>query len=79
MNVKGFFVVLSAFAFTTILLYTIGYTFNITWLMLHYEYVNESNGFQIEMGSLIPLIIGLIASYISEKIVMTAEKSPTSK
>jgi hypothetical protein len=47
--------------------------------MLHYEYVNESNGFHIEMGSLIPLIIGLIASYISEKIVMTAEKSPKSK
>jgi hypothetical protein len=50
-----------------------------SWFMFHFEYVNDLNGLYIEMGSLAPLIIGLIVSYLTEKMIMTAEKSPTSK
>jgi hypothetical protein len=67
MKIKRFIIGFSSFLFTTSLLYLIGHLFAISLLMLHFEYTNNSNGLSISIGSLLPLIIGLIVSYISEK------------
>ena len=46
----------------------IGHTFTIPWLMFHHEYRDFEDGFTISTGSFVPLIIGLIVSFIAEKI-----------
>ena len=68
MKLKGFIVVFGSFALTTALLYMLGYVFTIPSLMLQYEYTNNASGFFVSLGSLVPLVIGLLISFIAEKI-----------
>ncbi|MGI8386839.1 hypothetical protein [Robertmurraya sp. P23] len=68
MKLKGFIVTFGSFALTTALLYLLGYVFTIPWLMLQYEYTDNASGFFVSTGSLVPLVIGLLISFIAEKI-----------
>ncbi len=68
MKLKGFIVTFGSFALTTAFLYLLGYVFTIPWLMLQYEYTDNASGFFVSIGSLVPLIIGLLISFIAEKI-----------
>lgn len=68
MKLKSFIVTFGSFVLTTVLLYLIGYVFTIPWLMFHYEYTDNANGFYVTTGSLVPFIIGLVISFIAEKI-----------
>lgn len=52
---------------TTGLLFAIGHLFSIPILMLDYEYTNDESGFFISVGSLLPIVIGLVVSYFAEK------------
>jgi hypothetical protein len=42
--------------------------FTIPWLMFHHEYSDNVNGLFITTGSMTPLIIGLVVSFLAEKI-----------
>lgn len=68
MKFKSFIVTFTTFILITGLLFLVGHTFTISWLMLHYEYIDNINGFFITTGSILPLIIGLIVSFFVEKI-----------
>ena len=68
MKLKGFIVTFGSFALTTALLYLLGYVFTIPWLMFQYEYINNASGLFVSSGSIVPLIIGLVISFIAEKI-----------
>ena len=68
MKLKGFTVTFGAFALATAMLYMLGYVFAIPWLSLQYEYTNNASGFFVSIGSLAPLIIGLLISFIAEKL-----------
>ena len=70
MKLKSFIVAFGSLVLTTTLLYLIGYIFTIPLLMFQYEYKNNVNGFFISTGSLIPIMIGLVISFISEKIYL---------
>lgn len=70
MTLNGFMVTFGSLLLTTILLYLIGHMFQIPWLMFQHEYTNGPKEFHIYIGSLTPLIIGLIVSYFAEKIYM---------
>ncbi|WP_066253961.1 hypothetical protein [Neobacillus drentensis] len=70
MKLKGFIVTFVSFALTTALLYLLGYVFTIPWLMFQYEYTNNASVFFVSAGSLVPLIIGLVISFIVEKIYL---------
>lgn len=65
---KRLAITLSALTLTTGLLVAIGYIFTIPILMFHYEYTNDSSGLSITSGSLLPLVAGVVVSYIAEKI-----------
>ncbi|PGS55856.1 hypothetical protein [Bacillus sp. AFS041924] len=49
------------------LLFAIGHLFSIPILMLNYEYTNDESGFFISVGSLLPIVTGLVVSYFAEK------------
>lgn len=68
MTFKSLVVTLGTLFLTTGLLFLIGHIFTIRWLMFYYEYSADAEGFYISGGSMIPLIIGLIFSFIAEKI-----------
>jgi hypothetical protein len=68
MKFKSFLVGLGSFVLITAFLYLVGYTFKIAWLMWHFEYNDDKNGFWVITGSLIPAGIGLVLSYIAEKV-----------
>ena len=68
MKLKSFIITFGSFVLTTTLLYLIGYMFTIPALMFQYEYTDNANGFFITTGSLIPIMIGLVISFFSEKI-----------
>lgn len=68
MKVKSFIVGFVSFATATALLYLLGYIFTIPFLMFRYEYTNNESEFFISIGSLAPIIIGLVISFIAEKI-----------
>lgn len=70
MKLKGFLVTFGAFALTTVLLYLLGYLFTIPLLMFQYEYTDNASSFFVTTGSLVPLIIGLVVSFITEKIYL---------
>ncbi|CAH0298489.1 hypothetical protein SRABI80_04166 [Peribacillus frigoritolerans] len=67
MKLKSF-IVTFAFVLTTGMLYLVGHMFTIPRLMFHHEYTVNGNGFFISIGSLVPLIIGLIVCFFAEKI-----------
>ncbi|NHN31651.1 hypothetical protein [Paenibacillus agricola] len=68
MKFKSFIVTFATLVLTTGLLFLVGHTFTIPWLMFQHEYANNANGFFITTGSFVPLIIGLIVSFFAEKI-----------
>ncbi|MEH7480836.1 hypothetical protein V7157_06925 [Neobacillus drentensis] len=68
MKLKSFIVTFGSFVLTVGLLYLVGHMFTIPSLMFHHEYTNNANGFFITTGSLTPLVIGLIISFLAEKI-----------
>jgi hypothetical protein len=68
MKFKSFIVTFATLVLTTGLLFLVGHTFTIPWLMFHHEYTENANGFFITAGSFVPLIIGLIVSFFAEKI-----------
>ncbi|MEH7121444.1 hypothetical protein V7128_29190 [Neobacillus vireti] len=70
MKLKSFIVTFGSFVFTTTFLYLIGYMFTIPPLMFHYEFTDNANGFFITTGSLVPIIIGLVISFFSERIYL---------
>ncbi|MEH6908268.1 hypothetical protein [Neobacillus drentensis] len=74
MKLKRFIVTFGSFALTRALLYLLGYVFTIPWLMFQYEYTNNASGLLDSAGSLVPLLIGLVISFIAEKIYI---KVPT--
>ncbi|AIM14888.1 MULTISPECIES: hypothetical protein [Neobacillus] len=75
MKLKGFIITFGSFALTTSLLYFLGSVFTIPSLMFHYEYTHDAGGFFISIGSsLVPIIIGLVVSYIAEKMFLYRER-----
>lgn len=56
------------FSILTVFLYTIGYMFTIPFLMLRYEYVDQTTGHYVTIGSVLPFLIGMIVSFIAGKI-----------
>ncbi|MEH7249558.1 hypothetical protein V7114_22590 [Neobacillus niacini] len=70
MKLKNSIVTFGAFVLTTTILYLIGYIFTIPLFMFQYEYTNNVNRFFISIGSLVPILIGLVISFISEKIYL---------
>lgn len=68
MKLKSFIVTFGSFVLTVGLLYLVGHMFTIPWLMFHHEYTDNANGFFISAGSLTPFVIGLIISFLAEKI-----------
>ncbi|WP_404330330.1 hypothetical protein [Mesobacillus maritimus] len=77
MKLKSFVVTFGSFVLTTALLYLIGHVFTIPLLMFHYEYTDNANGFFLTTGSLVPIIIGLVISFISERIYLYKHKHRT--
>ena len=67
MKLKSFIVAFGSFVLTTTLLYIVGYFLKIPWLMFDFKYTDKQNGFFISTGSLIPLLIGLVISFVAEK------------
>jgi len=75
MKFKPFLFSFGTFIGSTAILYGIGYLFHISILMFHYEYINEKTGTSLTVGSLLPVVIGLILSFIVEKTYKNKEKS----
>lgn len=71
MKLNRFAVSFGTFIFVTGLLYLIGYAFKIELLIFHQQYQETSEGFSSESRSLLPIIIGLGASYFAEKIYLS--------
>lgn len=67
MKLKSFIVAIGALVGTAGILYLIGHTFSIAPLMFHHEFSADSGGFTMTTGSLLPVLIGLAASYFAEK------------
>ncbi|WP_226675130.1 hypothetical protein [Mesobacillus jeotgali] len=74
MTFKSLIVTLVTLILTTGTLYLIGHSFSIRWLMFHYEFTSDSDGFFISGGSMLPLILGLIASFLAEKIYVHSQQ-----
>lgn len=67
MTFKSLVVTLGTLLVTTGFLFLIGHIFTIRWLMFSYEFYADDEGFFISGGSMIPLIIGLVFSFLAEK------------
>ncbi|MDN7243045.1 hypothetical protein QWY14_14670 [Planococcus sp. N028] len=67
MNIQRIGIAALSFSATTGLLYLIGHIWTVSSLMFHYEYQDEANGFSLTCGSFLPVLIGLGASFITEK------------
>ena len=68
MKLKSFLISLESFVLATAFFYWLGSFFDISWLQFQYEYINDSNGFHLSIGSFVPVLIGLIISFIAEKL-----------
>lgn len=68
MKVKSFIVGFGSFTISTAFLYLLGSIFTIPLLMFQYEYTNNEREFFLSVGALTPIIIGLVVSFIAEKI-----------
>lgn len=55
----------------SIALYNIGNAYEISWMRFYYEQeVSTGNGFELETGgSMIPLLIGIAAGFVTERIL----------
>ncbi|MDQ0231792.1 hypothetical protein [Metabacillus malikii] len=75
MKKKTLWLPLSAALFSTGLLYAIGNMFDITYLSWTFYKENPSEGIAFESGgSLIPIMIGFIVGFITEKIMKIKHK-----
>ena len=74
MKLRSFLAAASAFILVTGILYLIGNIFDISWLMFRHEYRSDDGEFYIYIGSLMPAVIGLAASYIAEKIYVSKHR-----
>jgi hypothetical protein len=79
MKLNSFAVVIATFILVTGLLYIIGYAFKIELLIFHQQYHETSEGFSSESRSLLPIIIGLGASYLAEKIYLSKKYDYSNK
>lgn len=68
MKLKSFLISLESFVLATAFFYWLGSFFDISWLQFQYEYINDSNEFYLSIGSFVPVLIGLIISFITEKL-----------
>lgn len=68
MKSRSFIVTIGSFFLVTAILYFIGYLFTIPLFMFEYEYTGDKNGFFISAGSLLPIFIGLLASFVAETV-----------
>lgn len=68
--------VLLTFIGVTILLHGIGSLFSIEWLMLESSFHAGDEGFSFHFGSLIPIVMGLVAAGFAE---WRREKGATTK
>ena len=58
-----------------VILYTIGNTFEISLLSWNFYSENSSTGFKYEVfGSFLPIIMGFIAGFITERILKSKER-----
>lgn len=64
---KRLVVTLGSVSLTTGLLFAIGHLCSVPILMFHYEYTNDQSGFFVSVGSLFPILIGLVVGYFTEK------------
>jgi putative flippase GtrA len=78
MKLRRFIVGFASFLIITALLYIVGYLFTIPMLTFHHQYLENANGFSFSIYSIIPLIIGLVGSYIAEKIYVYKQRRKTS-
>lgn len=74
MKLKSFIVAMGALVSTAGILYLIGHTFSISPLMFHHEFFADSGGFTMTTGSLLPVLVGLAASYVAEKYYLHKAK-----
>ena len=70
MKFKKFFVGLSSFIATVAILFWLGELIEIPWLTFHYNFINNSDDFSFEVGSLLPIFIALVVSFLAEKIYL---------
>lgn len=70
MKLRSFIVTFGSFVLTTGLFYLIGHAFKIPWLMFQHEYTDTANGLFVKTGSLVPLLIGLVVCFFTEKIYL---------
>lgn len=68
MNAARFLVAFLTLMGTTVGLYLLGHALSIPWLMFSHEFANDAGGFHYSVGSLVPLIVGVIASGVAEAI-----------
>lgn len=68
MKGKRFLIAFLTLIITTGALLFVGNLFSIDWLMFSYEYENSADGFSFSASSFMPLILGLVASFIAENI-----------
>ena len=66
MDRKSFLLTFSTLIGMTGFLYIIGHLFSIKSLMFRFYYVNSEEGFLFTSGSFLPLVIGLLASFMVE-------------
>jgi len=75
MKFKPFLFSFGTFIGSTAILYGIGHLFHISILMFQYEYINNKTAIYFTFNSLLPIVIGLILSFIVEKRYKNKEKS----
>lgn len=74
MKWESFLIAVGAFVLTTGLFYLIGHSFEIPWLMFRHQYKSNDGEFYIYIGSLTPIVFGLAATYIAEKIYVSKHR-----
>ncbi|MFP7169495.1 hypothetical protein SAMN05421663_11098 [Terribacillus halophilus] len=78
MQKKLFWFPLLASLLAMVLLYTIGNTFDISLLSWTFYEENASEGVVFEAGgSLIPVFIGVIAGFVTERLLKNKQKNDT--
>ncbi len=70
MKLKKFFVGFFSFIVTAVILFWLGNIIGIPWLTFQYKYVMNSEGFLFEGGSLLPIFVALVVSFLAEKIYL---------
>jgi hypothetical protein len=68
LSFKSLIVSLGTLILTTGSLLLVGHIFSIEPLMFYFQFHSDPEGFSVSGGSMIPLILGLLASFIAEKL-----------